>query len=59
MRRGYKSRRERRRRIVVGEEGEEEGCGYVDVKELLSQSVTGPETNHLSVTKGSKAKAAS
>lgn len=43
----------------MGEEGEEEGCGYVDVKELLSQSVTGPETNHLSVTKGSKAKAAS
>lgn len=43
----------------MGEEGEEEGGGYVDVKELLSKNVTGPETNHLSVTKGSKAKAAS
>lgn len=43
----------------MGEEGEEEGCGYVDVKELLSRKVTGPETNHLSVTRGSKAKTAS
>lgn len=43
----------------MGEKEEEEGYGYVDVKELLSLNMTGPETNHLSVTKGLKAKTAS
>ena len=54
-----KKRRRERRRIVVGEEEEEEGCGFVDIKELLSRNVTGPETNHLSVIRGSKAKTSS
>lgn len=37
----------------------EEGCGYVDVKELLSLNMTGPERNNLGITKGSTAKTAS